>query len=229
MGVLGEHEPKSLLPVGGEPFASRLVRQAFARGIVDVTVVVGYRADYVQSRLVELAPAPLQFVHNERWSEDVNIHSLSLALTRDASPCLVVEADIWMSDEAWDGLVDPADAERSIWYSRGAFHSAQMGGILRADAERNIVDLRIVPAWAPEYAAHEKLVGVTRIGPHEAAEFAALLFAARDRNMKQYWLMPWIDNLARLPCRARDLGSRHAVSVNTPDEYQRLLAQVTPP
>lgn len=229
MGVLGEHEPKSLLPVAGEPFASRLVRQAFTRGITDVTVVVGYRADYVQSRLEALAPGPLRFVHNERWSEDVNIHSLSLAMAHDPSPCLVVEADIWMSDAAWDGLVDPADADLSIWYSRGKFHRAQMGGILRADADRNIVDLRIVPAWSPEYDDHDKLVGVTRVGPHQAAEFAALLFAARDRNLKQYWLMPWIDNLSRLPCRARDLGSEHAVSVNTPDEYQRLLAQVTAP
>lgn len=227
MGVLGEHEPKSLLPVGGEPFASRLVRQAYERGITDITVVLGYRADYVQSRLEEQTPTPLQLVVNDRWFEDVNIHSLSLAMTRDPSPCLVVEADIWMSDTAWDALVDPADADRSIWYSRGPFDSTQLGGILRADAERNIVDLRIVPAWAPEYAGHEKLVGVTRVGPGEAATFCSLLFAARDRNVKQYWLMPWIDNLAQLPCRARDLGSEHAVSVNTPDEYQRLVAQVT--
>ncbi len=87
--------------------------------------------------------------------------------------------------------------------------------------------LRIVPAWQPEYAGHEKLVGVTKIGPGEAEAFTALLHAARDRSMKQYWLMPWIDNLAALPCNARDLGSADAVSVNTPEEYQRLVDQVT--
>lgn len=227
MGVLGEQEPKSLLPVAGEPFAARLIRQAFVRGVTDVTIVVGFRADYVRERLLALAPGPLHFVVNDRWQDDVNIHSLSLAMTRDASPSLVVEADIWVSDAGWDALVDPADAPRSVWYTRGSFHSAQMGGILRADADRNITDLRIVPAWQPEYDGYEKLVGITRIGPGEAAPFAERLLAARDRNMKQYWLMPWIDDLAALPCRARDLGSAHAVSVNTPDEYQRLVAQVT--
>ncbi len=227
MGVLGEQEPKSLLPVAGEPFAARLIRQAFVRGVTDVTVVVGFRADYVQQRLEALAPGPLQFVVNDRWQDDVNIHSLSLAMTKDPSPAIVVEADIWLSDDGWDGVVDPADASRSVWYTRGQFHDAQMGGILRADADRNITDLRIVPAWLPEYEGYEKLVGITRIGPSEAPAFVQRLLAARDRNMKQYWLMPWIDDLAALPCRARDLGSAHAVSVNTPDEYQRLVAQVT--
>lgn len=228
MGVLGEQEPKSLLPIQGEPFASRLVRQAHAHGVDDITVVLGFRADYVRARLEELTPTPLRFVVNDRWQDDVNIHSLSLALQADPSPAFVVEADIWMSDEAWAAMLDPADAEHSVWYSRGSFVSTQMGGILHANAERDIDDLRIVPAWLPEYAGHEKLVGVTKIGPREADTFRTLLHAARDRSMKQYWLMPWIDNLAALPCKARDLGTAHAVSVNTPDEYQRLVAQVTP-
>lgn len=228
MGVLGEQEPKSLLPVAGEPFAARLIRQAMAHGVADVTVVVGFRADYVRARLEALAPGPLKFIVNDRWADDVNIHSLSLALGADPSPAFVVEADIWMSDVAWDRMLDPADDAHSIWYSRGPFVSTQHGGILRADAERDITDLRIVPAWQPQYDGYEKLVGVTKIGPGQADAFVARLLAARDRDTKQYWLMPWIDDLAALPCKARDLGSAHAVSVNTPDEYQRLVAQVEP-
>lgn len=227
MGVLGEQEPKSLLPIQGEPFATRLIRQAFEHGVDDITVVLGFRADYVRARLEERSPKRLTFVVNDRWQDDVNIHSLSLALAADPSPAFVVEADIWMSDAAWAAILDPSDADHSVWYSRGPFVSTQVGGILRADAARDVTDLRIVPAWQDEYAGHEKLVGVTKIGPGEAEAFTTLLHAARDRSMKQYWLMPWIDNLAALPCKARDLGSAHAVSVNTPEEYQRLVDQVT--
>jgi hypothetical protein len=227
MGVLGEQEPKSLLPVGGEPFAVRLVRQALAHGLTDVTVVVGFRSDYVRERIASAVPSPVRFVVNDRWAEDVNIHSLTLALAPDPSPCLVVEADIWMSDTAWAALVDPADAAHSVWYTRGRFQPDQVGGILRADADGDITDLRIVKAWAPQWAEHDKLVGVTRIGPAQAQPFVQRLVAARDRNLAQYWLMPWIEDLAHLPARARDLGPAHAASVNTPDEYQRLVEMVS--
>ena len=216
MGDVGKDEPKSLLPVAGEPFAARLVRQAFEHGITDVTVVTGFRADHVAATLEARAPGPLSIVHNARYLEDNNIHSLTLAL----------EADIWRSDRAWTELLAADDEDASVWYTRGRFGSHQVGGILRAGPDRRVVDLRIVPAWDPKWAEHDKLVGVTKIGPAEAAPFLARLRAARDRNMKQYWLMPWIEDLPALPCRARDLGPDHAVSVNTPEEYERLLAQV---
>jgi NDP-sugar pyrophosphorylase family protein len=226
MGDVGKDEPKSLLPVAGEPFAARLVRQAYEHGITDVTVVTGFRADHVAATLEARAPGPLSIVHNARYLEDTNIHSLTLALEADARPCFVVEADIWMSDRAWTELLAAEDADASVWYTRGRFGSHQVGGILRAGPDRRVVDLRIVPAWDPKWAEHDKLVGVTKIGPAEAAPFLARLRAARDRNMKQYWLMPWIEDLTALPCLARDLGAEHAVSVNTREEYERLLAQV---
>jgi choline kinase len=226
MRGLGDDTPKSLLPIAGEPFAVRLVRQAFEHGVHDVTAVVGYRADFVQTTIAGAAPGPVRFVLNARYQEDVNIHSLSLALEADRAPCLVVEADIWLADSAWDEMLAADDAERSVWYTRGRFNSQQVGGILRADADRRITDLRVVPAYEPRYADYAKLVGITKIGPGEAETFFRLLTAARDRELRQYWLQPWIDNLAALPCYARDVGSDRAVSVNTPDEYRALQEQV---
>jgi CTP:phosphocholine cytidylyltransferase-like protein len=226
MRGLGDDTPKSLLPIAGEPFAVRLVRQAFEHGISDITVVVGYRADFVQQTLASAAPGPLRFVRNERYAEDVNIHSLSLALEADRAPCLVVEADIWLADSAWDEMLAPDDAQRSVWYTRGRFNSQQVGGILSAGPDRRISDLRVVPAYEPKYGAYDKLVGITKIGPEQAEPFFRLLTAARDRDLRQYWLAPWIDNLAALPCYARDVGSARAVSVNTPDEYRALQEQV---
>jgi CTP:phosphocholine cytidylyltransferase-like protein len=218
--------PKSLLPVAGEPFAVRLVRQAFEHGIRDVSVVVGYRADFVQATIAAAAPAPLRFVHNARYMDDVNIHSLSLALEADASPCLVVEADIWLADAVWDEMLARDDAARSVWYTRGRFGSHQVGGILRAAPDRRITDLRVVPAYEARYADYDKLVGITKIGPDEAQRFFALLTAARDRDLRQYWLAPWIDNLAALPCYAREVGAGRAISVNTPAEYRALQEHV---
>ncbi len=226
MAALGADEPKSLLRIGGEPFAARLLRQAIAAGASDVVVVLGYQADVVRQALTPVLTVDSEFVVNTRFEEDVNIHSLALALEARPGPCFVVEADVWLADAAWPVLFSSQDAGRSVWYTRGPFHREQVGGILQADSERNITDLRIVPRWAPEYEGYEKLVGVTKLGPAEADAFSARLRRARDENLRQYWLNPWIDNLAQLPCVARDLGSRGASSVNTPEEYQTLVAEL---
>jgi CTP:phosphocholine cytidylyltransferase-like protein len=226
MDPAGAGTPKSLLPIGGEPFAVRLARQAREHGIDDITVVVGYRAEQVRAALATAAGSGARFVMNERFAEDVNVHSLCLALEADASPCFVVEADIWMADSAWDELLAEEDRERSVWYTRGPFGSHQVGGILRAGADRRVEDLRIVPAYEQRYASYDKLVGVTKIGPEESERFSTLLRAARDRNLKQYWLAPWIDNLSELPCYARDVGQERAISVNTPEEYRALQEHV---
>ena len=227
MAALGADEPKSLLRIGGEPFAARLLRQAIEAGATEVVVVLGYQADVVRSALAPVLTVDGQFVVNTRFEEDVNIHSLALALEARPGPCFVVEADVWLADFAWPVLFSPEDAGRSVWYTRGPFRRDQLGGILQADSARNITDLRIVPRWAPEYEGYEKLVGVTKIGPAEAEGFTARLRRARDENLRQYWLKPWIDNLGQLPCVARDLGSRGASSVNTPEEYQALVAELT--
>jgi hypothetical protein len=223
--------PKSLLPVRGEPFAVRLLRQAREHGSRDLTVVVGYRAELVEQVLVEHLGEGLRFVLNPRFAEDVNIHSLALALAEaPLEPCLVVEGDIYLVDECWEALLSPADVERSVWYTRGPFLPAhRLGGILRADATGRVTDLRIVPAWEPAYAGYQKLVGVTRVGPAELETYRRLLVAARDRDLRQYYLTPWIDHLDRLPCFARDLGAGAAVSVNTPDEYRQLRQELGEP
>lgn len=226
MAALGADEPKSLLRIGGEPFAARLLRQAIEAGATEVVVVLGYQADVVRQALTPVLTVDSQFIVNTRFQEDVNIHSLSLALEARPGPCFVVEADVWLADFAWPVLFSSEDAGRSVWYTRGPFRRDQVGGILQADAERNITDLRIVPRWEPHYEGYEKLVGVTKVGPAEAEAFAARLRRSRDENLRQYWLNPWIENLAQLPCVARDLGSRGASSVNTPEEYQALVAEL---
>lgn len=220
----GTGTPKSLLPIAGEPFAVRLTRQALEHGITDISVVVGYRPDLLRAAIEPVAPRA-RFVLNERYAEDVNIHSLCLALEADPSPCFVVEADIWMDDAVWDEMLAPEDADRSVWYTRGPFRQ-KLGGILKAGADRRMTDLQYVHAYEPRYADYHKLLGITKIGPNESIRFIELIRAARDRDLKQYWFKPWIYHLAELPSYARDVGAERAISVNTPEEYQAMKAQL---
>jgi choline kinase len=223
MQPLGSTLPKSLLPVKNEPFVARLIRQAVEHGAGDLTVVVGYERDQVRDAIESRLPARVHYVVNERYAEDVNINSLGLALEGNTQPFLVVEADIYLDDCCWPVLLDPRDAELSVWYSRGAFGSHQMGGVLKTDAAGRLTDLGIVPAWSSELAGYKKLMGVTRVGPHELTRYQELLFAYREKSLRHYYLAPWIDHLDELPCVERDLGAAHAISVNTPEEYRQML------
>lgn len=225
MQALGVDVPKSLLPVGGEPFVVRLAGQAFAHGVTDVTAVVGYRKDDVKQALAARFGDRVSFVDNDRYAEDVNIHSLCLALERDASPFHVVEADIYLAD-GWDVLLDQADRERSIWYTRGTVRPGQAGGMLTSGDDGRITDLRVEPTPDPRFAAYKKLVGITKVGPAQVERYHRLLVEARDRNMRQYYLAPWIEHLGELSCFERDLGAEVAFSVNTPQEYRQLVSDV---
>ena len=226
MAALGADEPKSLLPIRDEPFAVRLIRQAMDHGVDDITVVVGYRKDYVKSVIQSHVGDTVRFVENDDYARDVNIHSLTLALGGDPKPFHVIEADIFLMDSCWPQLLASSDMERSIWYTRGVFQPHQQGGILSVDATGQLMDLRIVPEYMDKYQNHKKLVGITHVGPGQVERYIAYLRAYRDRDMRQYYLMPWINNLGELTAYECDLGSENAVSVNTAEEYRALLRMI---
>jgi len=50
LGPLVERIPKPMVPVGGVPFLDYILRQLGAQGIRDVLLLVGYRAEAIQSR-----------------------------------------------------------------------------------------------------------------------------------------------------------------------------------
>jgi len=225
MQALGGDIPKSLLPILGEPFVVRLARQARAHGVDDITVVVGYQAERVEQAISSVVSG-VRFVLNARYDEDVNIHSLWLALQQDSSPFIVVEADIYLHDCAWPILLSHEDTECSVWYTRGQLQKHRTGGILSADANRKMTDLRIVKTYENRWAEYKKLVGVTRVASTQIEMYLHLLNEYHQSSFKQYYLQPWIDSLDRLPAFERDLGAEYAVSVNTPKEYLSLIEKL---
>ncbi len=227
MQPVGIDLPKSLLPVAGEPLVCRLIRQAQEHGVEHCTVVVGYREDRVRGTIQDHCGDDIEFVSNKCFRDDVNIHSLCLALDADSRPGYVVEADVFLSDDSWTTMLRPQDRGRSVWYVRDRFNAHQMGGILAAnDDGAPLRDLRMVPEYDARYADYWKLVGVLKLGPDQTSRFRALLQEYRNTNMRQYYFQPWIDRLVELPSIARNLGSANATSVNTPPEYLALVEDV---
>ncbi len=88
--------PKCLFRVGGVPLVDRCLDLLAETGLANVLVVTGHGADAVRAHL-ESGEPPLEvrFVHNPRYGDLNNFHTLRLALEGAEAPrVLVVNGDV---------------------------------------------------------------------------------------------------------------------------------------
>ncbi len=231
LGPLGVDTPKCLLPIGGRPALARLLDQLSSHDVRDITVVTGYKHEDVGACALESTQGRATLVVNERYREDVNIFSLVLGLRDRDEPFVVFEADVVLHDACVTRVFGRGEDDASSWFTIGPFLPHQTSGILKADAQGNVIDVRVVPGYAPEFADYRKLIGILRVGRGEAVQYARLLREGARTNMRQYYLAPWIANLSSLPCVATEMGAAQAAAFNTQAEYaaaRRIIEEQRP-
>lgn len=97
MRPLSDKTHKTLLNVAGKTIIARIVEGLIGNGIEETAVVTGYRAEELMRYLRGTYPGhSFHFIHNDRYQETNNIHSLALAfeqlpLDRDI---LLIESDL---------------------------------------------------------------------------------------------------------------------------------------
>lgn len=97
MRPLSDTIPKTLLTVGGKTIIGRILDGLHDNGIEQAIIVTGYRAEQLQTYLLqEYSHFRFQFVHNRRFAETNNIYSMALAF--EAAPIdddiLLIESDL---------------------------------------------------------------------------------------------------------------------------------------
>ena len=224
MENLSKKFPKCLLEYQNELILSRLIRQIKESGVKNIVIVVGYRADYMHS--LYDADEAITLVDNKYYEEDVNIYSLSLALTKVYGPFVLFEADTVMEDALVRYVVGSDFEKKSVWFTRGRFKETQYGGILRSDKYGVVKDIRLISAWSMRYKSYSKLSGIMRIGPNEFELFKALVNKYSKTTIKQYFLNAWIENLRLLPCIEADISGFQFFTFNKPDEYYQMSNSV---
>ena len=220
MEHLSRKLPKCLLPYRGERILQRLVRQIKACGVDKVIITIGYRADAMREIFADDPQVVL--VENKMYEEDVNIYSMSLALSKVSGPCAIFEADTIMEDSLVQYVLGADFEGKSIWFTRGRFNETQYGGILRSDKFGNINDIKIVPGWQQKYKSYTKLSGLMRVGPAEIELFTALINKYARTTLKQYFLNAWIENIKLLPSVEADISAFRFFTFNKPDEYYQV-------
>ncbi len=220
MENLSRKLPKCLLPYRGERIVQRLVRQIKACGVEKIVITIGYRADTMRKIFADDPQVVL--VENKMYEEDVNINSMSLALSQISGPCAVFEADTIMEDSLVQYVLGSDFEGKSVWFTRGKFNETQYGGILRSDKYGNVNDVKIVPSWQQKYKSYTKLSGLMRVGPAEIELFTALVNKYARTTLKQYFLNAWIENIRLLPSMEADISAFKFFTFNKPDEYYQV-------
>ena len=228
MGDLTKNNHKSLLPLNAnETFLSRLLHQLNEYYFSKVIVVTGHQDQLIKD---ELSNYQLNFevVHNDKYLEDTNIYSMSLALDQvsDDEPVIILEGDIWLNDLALKTIYEESVKGTSLWFVKGHFKAPQYGGILKADDKNNIVDLKLVKSYDDKYEDYHKLIGIMSISPDNIKFYKTLIFDSIKKSIDQYYLVPWIDNLEKLPCKSVSLENFKTESVNTEKEYRLLVKEL---
>lgn len=233
MAPLTDHCHKSLLPLAGSPSLQFILDEVLQAGVSDIVVVVGHRRadieDFVRARYGDA----VRCVANERYDADVNILSVQTgvdALRQPEAGYMIIETDLIMEPRGWRCVLSIDDPCQSFWVTRGSYSRGLTGGALDADVQGEVRQIVYRPRYDPACEGWQKLLGILYVGSGTVAQDMLLRRQAIDRSIAQYYMMPWVENLAALPCRSRGLDDVYAVSFNdeaayrsADEEYTRIL------
>lgn len=235
MSPLTDHCHKSLLPVAGRPSLQYILDEVLQAGVQDIVVVVGHRQADIETFVRSRYGSAVRCVVNERYNDDVNILSVQTgvaALRQPERGYMIIETDVVMEPRGWRTVLSIDDPGQSFWVTRGRYSRALTGGALDVDGQGAVRQIVYQPRYDLACEGWRKLLGIVYVGSAFVAPDMLLRQQAIDRSIAQYYMMPWVENLAKLPCRARDVDDAYAVSFNDEatygcanEEYARILAQ----
>lgn len=220
MEQLSRREPKCLLPYKGERVLERLVRQIKENGVQHIYITIGYCASKIQEIFKD--DPVVETIENKLYEEDVNILSMSLAISKVNGPVVIFEADTIMEDSMVKYVMGSDFEGKSVWFTRGQFTPSQYGGVLKSDKYGKITDIRIVAAYNEKYRNYSKLSGIMRIGGGEIELFKALVNKYARTTIKQYFLNVWIENPKLFTGYEGDISHYKFFTFNKPEEYYQV-------
>jgi len=213
--------PKSLKIYNGESLIKRLIRQLKQFNVKDITVILGYMKKEMMDELNKIEE--IKTITNIHYDVDKNIYSMMIGLEEIDDDVIVLEADMIASDDFIDYIVGTDFENKSVWFTRGKLAEGVNGGVLKTDGKNNITDIKIVDEYDNKFKEYDKLTGVMRIAKSEIDTFKKYIKEYCEKTMKQYYLIPWIENLKDMPCEKGDASHYLFSTFNTPDEFEKAI------
>lgn len=184
-GPDASRHPKALLEVDGEALVERLVRQLGRAGVGRIVVVIGFRADLMETALAGAANVTL--VQNPDFRRGA-ILSLWSARTYLEGPVLVMDADVFAPFEMIDRLVRSANG--SCFLLDGRVPPSGEEQMLLVQGPR-VVDIARVPRGS--YDGLGESVGFLKLAAPATAVLRELLdarVACGDKDLEHEEVYP---------------------------------------
>lgn len=142
MQPLTNEQHKTLLEVApGQTVLARIMDSLTAVGLTDVVVVTGHRAHEISDFLTRNYPGfSFAFVHNDRYEETNNIHSMAMAFEREAFPSglILIESDLIFDSSV---LADLLCDDRANVALVDVYRPGMDGTVLRMDSDGRIIEV----------------------------------------------------------------------------------------
>jgi len=215
---------KSLLPIAGKPVLQYILDQLVILKKHDVVVVTGYRSDDINSFLKANYGNAIRTVFNKFYNSDINILSVDLGVDSLLSPeagYMIIETDIILEPAGWQCLLRPRQSAVSEWTTIGNYNANLTGGALRTDETGRVKDIVYAPKYDKQFDGWKKLLGTLYVGLNEVNLYNEFRKKAIQRSIEQYYLIPWIENINKLPCYELDLSGYYAASFNEIKAYRK--------
>ena len=208
--------PKSTLPIGGVPLIRITVEKLLKLGIEPV-VVAGYHKDTVVHSLEGL---PVKYYHNPFYAVTNSIASLWFARQELTDDVLIMNADVYVSDEILDDVLrDPRQAVMSIDVTRRKtgdyfFATTESGAIKKFGKELPLEERSC------EY------VGLAKVRREFLPRFTARLDELIGREEYMLWWENVLYSFAgqnKYPIYTIDVKNLFWSEIDYFDDYERIL------
>ena len=215
---------KALLPIAGKPVLQYLLDHLMLLKKHDIVVVTGYRSDDINSFLNARYGNAVKTVFNQFYESDTNILSVDMGV--DALLChdagyMIIETDIILEPAGWQCLLGPRQSKLSEWATIGNYSANLTGAALKTDETGRVKDIVYAPKYDKQFDGWKKLLGTLYVGVNEVSLDIAMRKEAIQRSIAQFYLMPWIENINKLPCHELDLSNYYAASFNDVEAYKK--------
>lgn len=223
---LTERVPKCILPVRGRPLIGRQIDTLARCGVTDVTVVVGFAAEAVETTLAELyGPGRIRTLYNPYFASSDNLVSCWVARVEMQQDFLLLNGDTLFEAKVPELLLAAPERPVTLAVSRkDRYDDDDMKVIL--DGDRLV---HVGKKLAVESVDAESIGMMTFRGDGPRLFRDAIERAIRTPEAQKQWYLSLIDTLAR-----RDVVFTQAVpplgwaEVDSPADLERAAASGAP-
>lgn len=197
--------PKGLLEVQGEVLIERLIRQLKAKGIQDITIVVGFLKDKFEYLIDQFG---VKLVYNKEYATKNNLHSLALVASQLGNT-YILPSDIWLADNPF------SEIEAYPWYL--VSEAADPEATIRVNRQKELV-------LTKNNQSGNKMIGVTYVTQDVGQTLSKQIqkMQLQAKHAEDFWETALFGANQATPIYAKVASTEAAIEIDTYEQLREL-------